>query len=106
MINSKPKKYVQSFSPSLQGQPVKALEWTDRYKYLGVPVGREGPASLKNLKLKITKEADLITKSLLTDWQKIEALNVFILSKAFYYLRTNSHHSTGSNPLTKESEPC
>ena len=36
MINSKPRKYVESFSPSLQGQPVKALGWTDRYKYQSI----------------------------------------------------------------------
>ena len=86
-INSSPHKYVQSFSPLIKGKPVRALKWSERYRYLGVETGRTGIANLDALRQTLVNETSAICSSLLTDWQKIDAINTFVISKATYYLR-------------------
>ena len=66
-----------------------SLKWDKRYKYLGVHVGRERAASFPALEQTIIAEAQKILSSALTDWQKIEALNTFVLTKAQYRLRAD-----------------
>ena len=53
----KPKKYIKTFTPYIQGQPIKSVKWCDKYKYLGVSVGQESPASLEKLGSEIIKKS-------------------------------------------------
>lgn len=89
-INSRRHKYVESYSPTLNNESIPALKWEDRYKYLGTEFGRSRDSTLNSLKSTLLKEAELIANSLLTDWQKIEAINIFVLSKANYHLRAST----------------
>ena len=41
-------------------------------------------------------------ESLLTDWQKIEAINIFSLSKTNYHLRASTPYSTWARSLNKK----
>ena len=86
VINGRPRKYVESYTPTLQGSIIRALKWDDRYKYLGVEVGRRRATLLNKVKKAIVKDATAICSSLLTDWQKVEAINIIVVSQATYYL--------------------
>ena len=50
IINEGQRKYVESFAPSLQGGAIKALKWGERYRYLGVEVGRRRTTSLQEVR--------------------------------------------------------
>ena len=86
-INSTPRKYVQSFSPLVKGNPIRALKWGERYRYLGVDTGRTRITTLDSLRQTLVEETTSICNSLLTDWQKIDAINTFVISKSTYHLR-------------------
>ena len=85
-INHSGKKYVDKFQPLLGPDRLTPLKWGDRYKYLGVQRGRTTENSPKELADTIVKEVEATCNSLLTDWQKLDAVNTFILSKASYQL--------------------
>ena len=56
MINKK-KKYVESFEPDIgEGLTIPALKWEDRYKYLGVSLGRERKGNLDALAKQMTDD--------------------------------------------------
>ena len=85
VINGRPRKYVESYTPTLQGSIIRALKWDDRYKYLGVEVGWRRATSLNKVKKAIVKDTTAVCSSLLTNWQ-VEAINIFVVSQATYYL--------------------
>ena len=86
-INRGVRKYVESFSPTIQGEKIVVMKWGDRYKYLRVPTGRVRLQSLEDLKRRITLQVEVVCESLLTDWKKVDAINTFIISQTTYYLR-------------------
>ncbi len=79
-INATSQKYVESFSPKVNGVPIPALKQEDRYKYLGVQTGWTTNQSLPSLKEEMVEDATKICKSLLSDWQKIEKYGVKVLT--------------------------
>ena len=102
MMNSKSRKYVESFSPKLNNQHIPALKWEERYKYLGIKVGREKMCSLAELKQEIISDSELIGNSLLAPWQKVEAINMFVISKAQYHLRASTPFRTWAQSIDKK----
>ena len=89
MINDRKKKYVEPFQPDIgEGRTIPALKWEDRYKYLGVSLGRERKGNLDALAKQMSDMAGKITSSGLTDWQKIDAMNTFVITKASYHFDT------------------
>ena len=94
LINHGSKKHVDNFQPTLGPDQLPSLSWGDRYKYLGVQRGRMTDRSPKELTDVMVKEAGAICNSLLTDWQKIDALNTFVLTKAQYRLDASSVNRT------------
>ena len=88
MINNRKNKFVAPFSPKIDNsQAIPHLNWEDSYKYLGIKVGRERQ-SLDNMTKSIINDAEEIGKSALTEWQKIEAIRMFVLSRTNYILDT------------------
>ncbi len=85
-INSAARVYVQSFSPRIAGSSIRALKWGERYQYLGVDTGRTCLHSLSEIEKSMLSDAKSICASLLTDWQKIDAINCFVISQATYHL--------------------
>ncbi len=65
-INATSQKYVESFSPKVNGVPIPALKRE-------VQTGWTTNQSLPSLKEEMVEDATKICKSLLSDWQKIEA---------------------------------
>ena len=57
-------------------------------------MGRERLGSPNGLGEELLKDVDTISNSLLTDWQKVEAINMFVLSKASYHLNATSLDKT------------
>ena len=87
LINSASRKYVEPFSPRInESTRIPALKWQDTYKYLGVQTGVERQPSLVSLQEEMTHDAKIILESPLTEWQKVDALNTFVISKVTYQL--------------------
>ncbi len=57
------------------------------YHYLRVDTGWTRLCSLKDLKISIISDTKSVCSSRLTDWQKVDAINTFIISCASYHLR-------------------
>ncbi len=85
-INRNNRKYVEPFQPTMGPDLIPALKWVDHYKYLGVQMGRQRLGSRGELEEEILRGVETISSSLLADWQKVKAANIFVLSKANYYL--------------------
>ena len=62
MINRLRKKYVEPFSPTIGGSQIPALKWDERYKYLGIYVGRERALSFPDLEKTILEQAQKISR--------------------------------------------
>ena len=89
LINNKVRKYVEPYQPCIGHVPIPHLKWSDNYKYLGVRTSRERLSSQKDLEDKMVKNVEKIMCSALTDWQKIEAVNIFVLSGLEYHLNAS-----------------
>ena len=48
------------------------------------------------------KETEIIAKSPLSDWQKIEAINIFVISKAQYHPRASTPYRTWAQSIDKQ----
>ena len=89
MINRGSRKYVDNFQPLLGSDHLQSIKWGEKHKYLGVQRGRTVKRSPVKMKDTITKEAETICNSALTDWQKLDALNTFVMTKVFYHLNAS-----------------
>ena len=87
MINNRNRKYVEPFEPQVdEATHIPALKWEDSYKYLGVQLGRERRGTMDDLAQSMSNAAEKICSSALTDWQKTDAVNTFVIPKACYHL--------------------
>ena len=78
---------MEPFSPVLDPDLcIPALKWEDSYKYLGVNIGRARKGIIDGLEEEMLVAAGKILDSPLSDWQKIEAVNSFVITKANYHL--------------------
>ena len=75
--------------PKVWQQKKLVLKWEDTYRYLGEQVGRMRLGGADELSNEILGVVDKILQSKLTDWQKLDAINLFALSKATYHLSTS-----------------
>ena len=95
VINSTSRgRYVEPFSPSYCDETIPALEWGDTYRYLGIEVGRTRTTTASKLHDAIIATVEKILASRLTDWQKVDAVNTFALSKATFLLSTSALNRT------------
>ncbi len=88
MINSRGR-YVESFSPAYGTDSIPALKWEDTYRYLGVEIGRPRKGTVDPVMAKVVETVERIVKSKLTDWQKVDAINTFAMSKLTYHLNSS-----------------
>ena len=87
MINNRARKHVEPFQPTVgNGQPLPSLLWEESYRYLGVVVGRERRGKVEDLFQEMHGMAEKILSSRLTDWQKVDAINNFVIPKATFLL--------------------
>ena len=58
--------------------------------------------SLAELKQEIISDSELIGNSLLAPWHKVEAINMFVISKAQYHLRASTPFRTWAQSINKK----
>ena len=79
--------YIEPYSPLAGADHIPALKWEDAYKHLGVPVQRSRQGDPRtSLQEEVLSIVGKILGSRLTDWQKLDAINTFALSKMTYQL--------------------
>jgi hypothetical protein len=86
---------VQNQPIPAQNQPIPALQREDHYRYLGVPIGLvPNITNLQNLVDDLTSKLEKIEQSLLTPWQKLDAIRTFVQPCLTYAFRS-------TDPTTK-----
>lgn len=71
---------------TLQGSPIPTLQDGEEYKHLGVPTGSNTfPSGMKAIET-MTKHLYKIDASLLTPWQRFDALRTFIVPQISFHL--------------------
>lgn len=88
---------------SLNGAVIPALSKDDSYIYLGANAGFKLDKNIEGTIDTIKRNINDIDKSLLAPWQKIDALNTFVISKLGFAMRTTSISKTAINELEKET---
>ena len=86
--NKGSKKYTKTFSPLLCGEPIPALKWTERYKYLGNKLGADPSPNLEDLASDIHHQSTKIFASDLTDWQKMDAYRRFVFPMCDHHFKS------------------
>ncbi|XP_074834024.1 uncharacterized protein T26G10.4-like [Carettochelys insculpta] len=72
---------------SVQGQPMIPLEEGQFYQHLGTPTGVQIQGTPEDTIFGILKDAERLDDSLLAPWQKIDALNTFLIPRINFTLR-------------------
>ncbi|KAK3925231.1 hypothetical protein KUF71_002617 [Frankliniella fusca] len=82
------KKKTVRFAASIQGQEIPSLNEEDAYQHLGVPTGcsvdQTPEATLKTM----LRDLHKIERSVLSDWQKIDAIRTFVVPQVEFCLLT------------------
>ena len=73
------------------------MAWEDRYKYLGVKAGANSTPDLEKLGRDYIEDVEAITRSELTDWQKLDAIHRFA--------KISFPTSVGKDPRCKGKTP-
>ncbi|KAK3928953.1 Retrovirus-related Pol polyprotein from type-2 retrotransposable element R2DM, partial [Frankliniella fusca] len=81
------KKSVQHFT-SVQGQAIPSLGETDSYRHLGVPTGCSIDQTPEDTLENMIKDLHRIERSVLTDWQKVDAIRTFVVPQVEFCLQT------------------
>lgn len=71
----------------IQGEHPVVLKDSEQYEYLGIPTGYRVNQTPEEAINSMIVDVKKLHESLLTPWQKIEALNMFVLSKLDFILR-------------------
>uniref|UniRef100_A0AC34RP10 Reverse transcriptase domain-containing protein n=1 Tax=Panagrolaimus sp. JU765 TaxID=591449 RepID=A0AC34RP10_9BILA len=71
----------------IQGQNMEICKTTDLYQHLGVPTGFSMQSTADNTIKKMTEDVIKIDNSLLAPWQKIDAVNTFIIPRLSFTLK-------------------
>ena len=88
MINNQAPNFVEKITFHMGSGELPSMKWEDHYRYLGCEMGRDPRAETKTAGDRYRKEAEKILGSLLTDWQKLDAMRRFVRPKLEYILRT------------------
>ncbi|UYV72706.1 hypothetical protein LAZ67_10000374 [Cordylochernes scorpioides] len=78
----------------IEGAPVPAMTKDESYLHLGVPTGFRKSRSLNRTLQDLETEVKKIDESLLTPWQKIDAIKTFVYPKLDFILRGAPIHKT------------
>ena len=66
---------------------VPVIAWEDRYKYLGVKAGANSTPDMAKQGDDFIKDVEVITRSDLTDWQKLDAIHRFAKPRLVYSMQ-------------------
>ena len=99
LVNKKSPIYVASHIYSLGLDPIPALAWGDRYKYLGCPIGATNVSDLTSLWATLLHDCTLLFASPLAEWQKLDAFKRFIFPRLPFALKVLSPGVTWAHKL-------
>ncbi|CAM5173819.1 unnamed protein product [Natator depressus] len=86
-INGSKRDSVQTTGFQIQGEPVIHLAEGQAYRHLGMPTGFRVCQTPEDTIQEILQDAATIDASLLAPWQKINALNTFLIPRILFVLR-------------------
>jgi len=86
---------LEHFSPGYGNQVIPSMGWENTYRYLGVTFSRQRSGVNREL-------AEKILQSRLTEWQKIDALNTFAISKFDHFLHSTVANSSWADKLDSD----
>ncbi|KAJ4449031.1 hypothetical protein ANN_00425 [Periplaneta americana] len=75
---------------TIQGEPMVSLDENGVYEYLGVPTGFQKQPSAGNTIRSLLSDLDKIDRSLLAPWQKLDAVNTYVLSRLAFHLKAGA----------------
>ena len=86
-INNVSPTYVDTTSLRLGNDTIPALTWRQRYKYLGCPVGAGSSQDVTTIRNSLLRDCELVSKSQLAEWQKLDAYHRFLFPRLTYMLK-------------------
>ena len=86
--NRAPRHFVENTKFHINGEELPVMNYEDHYCYLGCQLGANPRTEANKVGEQYLGEAKAILTSLLTDWQKLNALHRFVKPKLDYTLRT------------------
>ncbi|KAK3918528.1 Retrovirus-related Pol polyprotein from type-2 retrotransposable element R2DM, partial [Frankliniella fusca] len=96
------KRRSQTVHTTVQGQPIPSLRQEEAYQHLGVPTGLYVNQTPESTIEQMLKDLHCVECSLLTDWQKLDAIRTFILPQATFALQTSRIQKTCFTKLDQE----
>ena len=86
-INNVSPTYVDTTSLELRDEPIPALTWRQRYRYLGCPVGAGSGLDLSSIKDSLLRNTETIMRLELAEWQKLDAYRRFLFPRLTYVMK-------------------
>ncbi|KAE8741564.1 hypothetical protein FOCC_FOCC012901 [Frankliniella occidentalis] len=96
------KKRANIVNTTVQGQSIPSLNQEEAYQHLGVPTGLYVDQTPEATIEQMLKDLSHVENSLLTDWQKLDAVRTFILPQATFVLQTSRIKKTCFTQLDQE----
>ena len=90
LVNHTSRLYVDHlYSPHLGTDPIPALSWEERYKYLGCPTGayRTPTNILNDLRDNLIRDTGTVFSSQLAEWQKLDAFRRFLFPRLCFIMK-------------------
>ncbi|KAL5509854.1 hypothetical protein EMCRGX_G005293 [Ephydatia muelleri] len=90
LINHTSRLYVDHlYNPHLGTDPIPALSWQERYKYLGCPTGayRTPTNVLNELRDNLIRDTGIVFSSELAEWQKLDAFRRFLFPRLCFAMK-------------------
>ncbi|XP_052132567.1 uncharacterized protein LOC127752068 [Frankliniella occidentalis] len=82
------KRKAVHFAASIQGQQIPSLREEDAYQHLGVPTGCSVDQTPQDTLESMLQDLHKIERSVLADWQKIDAIRTFVVPQVEFCLLT------------------
>ena len=86
-VNNVSPTYVDPTPLHLGDDPIPALTWHQRYKYLGCPVGAGSTQDLSSIKDSLLRDTEILMTSQLAEWQKLDTYRRFLFPRLSYVLK-------------------
>ena len=96
------RQFAETFSPTLNDEPIPAMKWEDHYKYLGCKVGGDYKAEATAQGKEYIKSCRAIFESGLTDWQKLDAVHRFAKPGLIYIMQNTLPNKSWAQQIDKE----
>ena len=100
-LSMKAKKAIDA-ATTVQGQRIPCLREGEAYQHLGVPTGLHVDQTPEDTIKSMLQDVRAIERSLLTDWQKLDAVRTFVLPQVTFTLLTARVHKTAFRELDAE----